>query len=188
MDYYLFIGILSSIVWTIVPFFQIKSRYFFYFSILAYSAFYSILYLLLPLPVPSRNIITISMLAIPGLFPNFFRKNIVLLIGLGIVLFFIALILPFKTIQLIGLINFTISEIILIRQFVNQILNEKRLNLFNLIIIIYGLFNVIKFVYIITLVSNGLTVYFTLSAIQILIGVGLFFLKEDNPKMNFNLK
>jgi hypothetical protein len=182
-DYYIQIGLLSSVVWFLIPFFQYKSKYFFYFSVLGASGLYSILFFIVPLPVPSRTILAVAALIIPALYRDFFTRHIYILIGLGVILFYAAFLITIPKIQIIGLLGFIIAEILLGRQVISEVKKARRINVFYLLIIIYGLLNIIKLTSIIQYVADGLTVYFLITLFQSIIGIVLMFLNENNPKI-----
>ncbi|PKL88104.1 MAG: hypothetical protein CVV23_11975 [Ignavibacteriae bacterium HGW-Ignavibacteriae-2] len=184
LNNYIIVSVISSLVWLLVPVFQRKSKYFYFFVILGFSGLYGLLFLIFNIPIPSRTIIAVSLLIVPGLYKGFFRKYIYQLIIIGILLYFITAYIPIKIIQVIGLINFCIAEILLAMQLISFYKNKRKINLFFGLVGFYNFLNIVKFIYLLVFVASGLVEYFIITVVQILLGIFFIIASEDDPVMS----
>ena len=174
---------ITTLIWCIVPFFQQKSKYFFYFLLLAVMGLYSFVAVkteLLPILnilIPSSLLLTVS------LFKDFFKKNWIVLLISASPFFFLANYFPHQTIMFIMLILLFIVFLLLCFQVVKETLQTDKLNIVWVMLVLYQLSHVLKFIPILREELSGIVFFVVTNIVQILLGVFFIFAREDNPKM-----
>lgn len=187
IELYISIGVISGIVWFIVPFFQRNSKYFYYFAVLGASAIYGIIALIVPIGIPTRTWLAVSILIIPGLFRDFFRERIFLIIIAAIMLYFATYLINIQLIQKISLFGFIVAELIIIYRMSVLAKQERKINFFYIILFVYGLLNILKITFLISFLEKSLPIYFTITILQAVIGVIFYFIRENNNKLIFKV-
>lgn len=186
------IGILTNFVWTLVPFFQRKNRYIYFFLTLAIMGGYTNIQLLLKyvlnIKMPLLLIYTTgSFVALTGISKNFFERYIWIILSIALLLMVVSLNVETRVSQIIILIFLLMTLTILLLDVTKEALLTEKINIVWVIIVLYQLGNVLKYIPIIRQDEPGVVFYVLTNVIQIFFGLFLFFFKEDNPKMKLSL-
>lgn len=185
--FYLSIGIISSIVWILVPFFQRRSNYIYYFVVIAFSAAYGLFFIIIPISIPTRTLIAIDTLTILGLYRVFFRKHIYEIIIIGILLFAISHFIEVYTIQSISTGLNVVLLFAIYFQLYKQYKLSKSFSRILLIIMFYELLTAIKLSFLLINPYGLLIYYYIITIAQIFVGIFLLFIKENYSEQTKNL-
>ncbi len=179
MKLYVIIGYLSNIIWTLIPFFVVRKKYFLFFLVLAANGMMSFLaYSTLHIPA---NIFWIPFhyLLIFTLSDTFFKKHYLYILA-GFIPF--VLLGYFATHEERRLFLIFVHGFILIWflwNAIKTIIVNNKFDLFLLLMSLYEFIMIFKLIAMLGEVQLGMEVFYTGSAMQILIGLYLIFVRKD---------
>jgi len=179
MEPFEYIQILSTLIWSIVPFRMIKSKHFIFFLLMGFNDFSSF-FLWHLFSISSQTFwVPVSYLIVFSISKDFFIKKIRLVL-LG---FFIILIANFYSsadIQNVILLLFDVVVLIIFTRYLfwEYIISDK-ISLFYTVMTIYCLLTVFKTILMISNMFLGLNSYYVGTILQIVIGLYLIFVRRD---------
>jgi hypothetical protein len=181
------IAITSTVytIWLIIPFRQLKTKYFFYFLIYAVSSVFMLLDYTL-LIHPAYFYLGTGFFLIISLY-NF--KNIPHYILFLTGVFVISIALPF--LLSIDIITFCLIVehisifVILLKRTVLYSVQQERLNIFHFILLLYEITLITRFIVVMGNIKTGIIFFYLTAAFGILIGIFFLFYNEKNsPKLS----
>jgi hypothetical protein len=178
------IFIFTALVWVLPPFKQQETKYFLYFLILAISDPLVVGLSYLFKILPQQSYVVIEFIIIFSLIKKNFRNKFLVLFAV------IGYLLSYKSLanEYLLIISFflqTVILLIILYHFILSIQEEKGLNLFYMLMVLYQVTLVIKFIVVITDANLGLVQFYLTSIIGIIFGI-LFTLINISTK-NFRL-
>ncbi len=180
--FYLTVGVISSVVWILVPFFKKQNKYFYYFAIIALSAAYGLVYLVLPVSIPTKTMVAITALSIPALFRGFFRKHIYQFIIIGIFIYALSHFISIHVIQSISTLLSMVLLFVLYFLLYNECKHESSFSKVLLLIMLYELLTSVKLSFLLINPYGLLIHYYIISIAQVFIGIGLTVVKDTNVR------
>ncbi len=188
MEYLIAISTISAIVWMLIPIFQRNNQYFYFFLVLALGGTYGFLAFIFSIGSPVHSILPIAILVFPGLYRRFFRKYYLLMILSAIALFFGSYLITMQQIQQFSLVSFIITLIVLGFKVFKEVLESQKIIINHILILVYQLSLVLKYLLIVKEQHAGMLLFFISATFEIIIGISLYFIKEDNPKFVYKIK
>ena len=190
MSFILFSKILlyiSIIIWLIPPVRQFRTKYFFFFLILALIDPISFIYRFLIIKtIPfgfyifANFLLLISLLDITTI-----KKNDFLFIAIGLILIGIIIFANFTNNQSLIILlafQFLILSVILKKFIVNYVF-DKKINFFLLVLIFYFLTIITKFFNVLTGFADATAFFLITSIAQVIFGLYFSIVREDKPKI-----
>ncbi|PIQ08109.1 MAG: hypothetical protein COW71_13540 [Ignavibacteriales bacterium CG18_big_fil_WC_8_21_14_2_50_31_20] len=179
MQLYEYIQILSTSIWTIIPFFIRKSKHFLFFLFAGLSDSLG-LTLWYSYHLSSQAIwIPLFYLMVLGIDKPFFLKNIkVILTGLILILIINYYSTTYNQYLFTLIINLIIT-IVFARYFYWEFIKNTKFSLFYLAMTFYGFLSLYKSVLMVSNINLGLNAYYVDTIIQIFIGLFLIFIRKD---------
>jgi len=185
-----YIASISAIVWLFPPIRQFRTKYFYFFLFLAIMGTVSrVIRQVFESPTNVHLIISAFCLFLSMFSLVQLKKKVWFIIPAISVMLYLSYLKPIILIDLVILfiIIFAIS-IIILKRIIEYTINEKAMNIFQIILLFYFTTNITKFLNMIFQFTDA-PAYFTLTnLIQIIIAVFFCVYTEDNPKMKIPLK
>ena len=101
----------------------------------------------------------------------------------AITLFYGSYYITLYQIQLVSLAVLIITLIVMGFRVFKEILENQKVIINHMIILIYQLSLVLKYLLIVKEQHAGILLFFVSATFEIIIGISLYFIKEDNPKL-----
>ncbi|MBU1095031.1 MAG: hypothetical protein CVV23_11970 [Ignavibacteriae bacterium HGW-Ignavibacteriae-2] len=178
----------ASLIWFTLPYFQRESKYFYFFCVLAISALLSSIAFTFHIVTPVKFVVPTAFLMIPSLYRDFFKKYIFLMLITAIALFIIFYDFSSYLNQLISLFAFIIVLILMLSDFVKETLISESIKIVLLVVVIYQLSIVLKYIVLLNDLFSGYLLFLLSSAFEILIGLFFIFAKEQNIKLIIKIR
>lgn len=175
---------ISVFVWLFPPLRQFRGRFFYFFLVLALGDPIAIPLMynnLIPASVLHLAISTTSFFSLPQM--NRHLKRVYLIPVLAIIFAFAVLLAKEDLILLIGIVHFFILYAIL-QHTINHLSSTGRIQFFHLLLIIYELSVLLKFINKIFTLNSGMAEFYFTTGFQIIIGILFCFIKEESPKFS----
>ena len=179
------VGLISDIVWLLVPFRQFRTNYFYFFLVMAViSAFFIIDNVLLI--HPAKVYLGQGLFLIVSLY-NF--RKIPYYIPVLLIILIISIILPMvlsvESIVPILLVEHIIIFIIILKKTILYSYHFKKLNVFHFVLLLFGITAITRFIVVLKNLRTGVIFFYITAAFGILIGIFFLFYNEKNsPQIN----
>ena len=174
------VGIVSNIVWMLIPFRQVRTNYFFFFVVLAvYSAFFLLDHILLI--HPAKFYFGQGVFLIISLYN--FRKipyYILFLIIILIISIMLPIWLSIATIIPCLLVEHIIIFFIILKRTILYSYQSKKLNVFHFVLLLFGITAITRFIVVLKNLRTGVIFFYITAAFGILIGIFFLFYNEKN--------
>ena len=172
-------------IYIILPIRQIKSQYFYFFLLVALTAFFSFVFYF-AFNLEASNISLLLTLFLPfSLFYEFFKKNL-LMISIVCLLLIYPVFQLSPSLCLVLQFPFDVAVVfILFWQFSKSYLRENVINLFQAALLLFGLSEVLGMLGYVKNIDANTSVLINYIAVflQIIIGLFLLIYSENNPKL-----
>jgi hypothetical protein len=164
----------SIIVWLLPPFKQKGTEYFFFFFVMAFSDPLAIGLCYLHLFNPQQFYVILELLLIFALNKNTNRNRISVLTA-TVAYLLIYKLMTTKGVYLVSVFLLTIILLIIIYRFMLYVQTKKCMNLFYILLILYQVTLVVKFIALIVDIDFGLVQFYLTSIIEIAFGIIFIF-------------
>ncbi len=183
------IGNITSIVWLIIPFRQIRTKFFFFFLIYGISSALMLLNDIL-LIHPAYFYLVLDFFLIISLF-NFkkFPNYVLFLIGVLIISIILPFLLSIRIITVCLIIQHAVIFFIILKRTILYSYREEKLNLFQFVLLLYEITLVTRFLVVLHNIKTSIIFFYLTAAFGILIGIFfLFYNVENSPKFSIASK
>ena len=182
IPYIVFIS--SILIWFFPPFRQYKTEYFLFFLFLALADPIVLLLNIFLAVEPIYEYLVISFLLILALINRRkLKKNWIIIILSFLILLTAIITLPLKTMSEITILLSSIVLFIILKNSLLYFNENHTINLFFLILILYEITIIIKFIYTTSRTHSGTVYFYTISFFEVFIGIFFsFYNKENSPK------
>jgi hypothetical protein len=172
----------ALLVWLLPPIKQFRTKFFLYFFILAISDPVNIiLYRLYSVNVWQCHIF-FSSLTIFSLIEINNRKALLFFIPLILVVISVLFGMSIDTMQNIAALNILLAAMIIAKDFIIQIKETEKINIFYIVLLFYNISTVIKILFFISYSKTGYLYFFLTNIFQILIAVYFSIYNVNNSK------
>ncbi len=138
------IGHLSTLSWFILPLTQRRSKYFYYFLLMAITGLYGTVVFAFHFDSPYKVILATSVLTIPALFRDYLGKHKAVLLVFGLFIYVVFYNLSEVSVEWIGVVLDTIVLLIISAQIIKDILHTNRIRIVWVVLLVYHISLVIK--------------------------------------------
>ena len=178
---------ISILIWFFPPFRQYKTEYFLFFLILALAdPVGALLNIFLAVKPIHENLVITFLLILSLINRRKLKKNWIIITLSFLILLTAIIILPFNTMYVIKILLSSIVLFIILKNSLLYFNKNQTINLFFLILILYEITIIIKFIYTASRTHTGLVYFYTTSFFEFFIGIFFsFYNKENSP--NFKL-
>ena len=189
MEFHYFILYLSALVWIFPIFRQYKTKYFIFFLALGTADLFSEALKKFDLVETNLHVVIISYISYLGVLDKTKLRKYWYIYTIVFVPFIIVNLITSNIFQVFSIIIIDLAILLsILTDFYNDIVDDKEINLFFVVFILYQVSSVVKMFNVITYTFGGLYYFVVMLAFQILIGIFFSFYRPDKPKIAFPLK